>query len=108
MIAQVPVGLWTALGGVIGGIVGGIALVRRERIARQPEADRTAVDGWRDLAARLGAEIAELKVELLACNERHRQSDARVAELERDVRQMHEWAKGHAEGQIRSRKDDDE
>lgn len=105
-MAAVPVGMWTALGGIVGGIVGGIALVHRERIARQPEADRTAIDGWRDLAATLQSEITDLKLELVECKASHKASDARISELERDIRQMHEWARGHAEGGIRSRRDD--
>lgn len=104
MIAQVPVGLWTALGGVVGGIVGGIALVRRERVARQPEADRTAVDGWRDLAARLEAEIVGLRVELATCTERHRQSDHRIAVLEDEVRSLE--ARVYRPPDMRTRSDD--
>lgn len=106
-------GIYATVGGIILGAVTARGLIGREKEARRPERERVALDGWSQYATRLEHELAAVRTELTECTAKHRDADrradaaeARIAVLEREIGEMHEWAKGHAEGIIKSREDD--
>ena len=104
----------TLIVGITAAVVAVITALGQRLAARAANTGPASVaDGYGQLVAdlrsdldRTRTDLRAVQVELAECNDRHHRSDHRIAELEREIGDMHEWAKGHALGQIKSRTDD--